>query len=654
MDLQKLDFLSSPISLYFNNKRTHTSKIGGILFILFLSFCLIYSCIILYIITNHLNVISLIYKKFEWEVGHYSMNATSLFHFFQLYSSENGGYFDKYNSQVIRIYTTYFHNNIDQSQLYEYDHWVFDECREGIDNKDINKDLFINIDNFTNAACIRYYYNSKNKNYYSIEEKEFIWPYLEHGASNNDNVFLTTLIEKCQNDSIITSRLGKCAPDEFIEKHIKNYYAFFIYLLDNSVDPTNSKNPFQHYFKIISSEIGDSENYVENYIQLTPVRIRTKNGQIIGKYSDDINSYSFDSNIKSFGKSDKKILLKFHYLMQNNINIYERRYAGLLDILSNIGGTIQLFYYFFSIINFIFNKYIIIMDTNHFFYKIAVSSHGENISNNKTIKPFKIIKNNFIGNNKNNKEKKINNSLNFSYKNPLDTEIKEINKEKSIQSNKLSKLGIVELKKNNFLINTNDSTLKNNYIFHKNSSNNNESFDYSNLKIKEINGINDNFESLNFIKEKEWNSNINKKIVYKIGLLTSKFQHKISKTDGKKTNANKKSFHFPNTDYKINHCNNFSLKVRPTFKMSNLEELLTKQKLNKDILTGSKLIENKFSFLNYILCLNKRKEEFKNLYSLVLFRRKILSENFIFHQYIINLLIGKKCGINPKEIKNLV
>ena len=154
MILQKIDFLSPPVSLYFNEKRTHISKISGIIVIIMIICCLSYCIIILYNILNHLNVVSLIYKKFEWEAGYYEMNTTLLFHFFQIFSSENGGFFDKYNSKYIRIYSTYVYNNIEQSQLHNYDHWVFEQCREGIDNKDINKELSQNIVNFTNSACI--------------------------------------------------------------------------------------------------------------------------------------------------------------------------------------------------------------------------------------------------------------------------------------------------------------------------------------------------------------------------------------------------------------------------------------------------------------------------------------------------------------------
>ena len=352
--LQKLDIISPPITLHFNDQKSHTSKISGILVIIMVSLGFTYSFILFYNVINHLNVISLIYKKFEWESGYYPMNSTQLFYFFQIFCSENGGYFDKYDSKYIRIYTTYVQNNLEQSQLKNYDHWVFDECREGIDNKNINKELFEKIDNFTNAACIRYYYNSEEKKYFSLEEKGFIWPHLEHGISRRDNVFLTTMLEKCSNDSILTTLLGNCSSSENIEKYIKKYFGFYIYLLDNSIDPTNYTNPIQNYFQIISTGVGNSKTFVENYMHFAPVRMRTKVGQIFSRYND-INSFFFDFNRKGTAESYNRILLKNYYLMQNNINIYERRYDGVLDILANIGGSLHLLFYTFFTLNYIYH-----------------------------------------------------------------------------------------------------------------------------------------------------------------------------------------------------------------------------------------------------------------------------------------------------------
>ena len=646
MELQQIDFLSSPISLYFNNKRTHTSKISGILVIIFLLSCISYSSILLYNLINHINAITLIYKKFEEEAGYYRMNTTSLFHFFQIFSSKNGGYFDKYNSTFIRIYLTYAHDNLESFHLEDIEHWVFDECKEGIDNKDINKDLFLNITNFTNSACIRFYYNTNKKQYFSLGDKEFKWPILEHGASRKDNIFLKTQIEKCRNDSIITKALGVCSSNESIEEYISKYDGFFMYLLDNSVDPTNYSNPFQQYFQIITNKISKSLTFVENYINFSPVRVRTRVGQLFGKYSD-INSFFFDSRRKSTVESDNRILLKYYYLMENNINIYERRYNGYLDILSSIGGTIQLFFYFFFIINFIINKYIIIMDTNHFFYEIENSSNeqSKNKSNeNKNIDPFKNIEQNFIARNSNNSKLKMPlYSFNLSFRNPLDSETKEFESEKN------ENLVNVQFKTQKYI-----KKLKKNNSNSESSSNiSNESFNNSSVKMKKLNLVNQKLDSLNSIKEKNWNSYRNKKLNSDIGSQTTKNNKVMSKNDINNTNINYKSHLFANS-YIFKGNDNFTLKFRPSFKMSNLEEVLKNKKLNKDMLVRSKYFEKKFSLLYFLFCANKRKEDFKNLYSLVLFRRKILSENFIFHQYIINLLLGQKCGINPKEIKNLI
>ena len=667
MILQNIDFLSPPVSLYFNEKRTHISKISGIIVIIMIICCLSYSIIILYNILNHLNVVSLIYKKFEWEAGYYEMNTTLLFHFFQIFSSENGGFFDKYNSKYIRIYSTYVYNNIEQSQLHNYDHWVFGQCREGIDNKDINKELSQNIINFTNSACIRYYYNSKNQNYYSLGDNGFIWPHLEHGTSHRENVYLTTLFEKCSNNSILTTILGDCASKESIEEYVKKYISLYMYLLDRSVDPTNYTNPFQNNYQIINTNIGNSKTFVENYIHFAPVRMRTKVGDLFGKY-EDINSLFFDFNRKGTADSDGKILLKNYYLLDNDFNIYERRYSDFFDILSNIGGASQLFFYFFYTINYIYNYYRVVMDTNHFFCKIQTSSYEEVDKNGRStiidpFKDFKTKKNNTI------------NSLNIQNMNPL----KDINLNNEIkpENNKFTKhRGSAQLKINNFFLDSKNKSFNQNkdtkYL--KSSSFSNNSLDYSNLKFKESDNINNEkkIDSIDLIKNKNYlsqnnvlNSKINNIINSKNATARTINCNKSNNNfiiSSKSQKPKKKSFHFGanlkdgNNNFQ-NKKRKFPFKIRPTFKMNNLEEVLKTQKLNKDLVDKSTNFEKEFSFLYFLLCecyKNKRKKEFKTLYSLISFRKRILSENFIFHQYIINLLIGKKCGIDPHEIKYLV
>ena len=183
----QIDFLSPPITLFHLERRTHTSKVGGILVSIMVIICSIYISYLLYDLITHKKLTSIFHKKFEYEAGYYSFNSSSIFHFIQIFSPENGGYFDEYDSRYIRAYITYVHANFSYGDLKLYDHWVFDRCRENIDNKDLESFLFNNVQNFTNGVCIRHYYNSKDKKYYTLGDNKFIWPHLEHGIAQRNN-----------------------------------------------------------------------------------------------------------------------------------------------------------------------------------------------------------------------------------------------------------------------------------------------------------------------------------------------------------------------------------------------------------------------------------------------------------------------------------
>lgn len=173
MMLGYLDLLSPPITLFHLERRTHTSKIGACLVIILVTVSGGYISFLLYSVIRHTKVVSMFYKKFEFEAGHYPFNSSSIFHFIQIFSSDNGGYFDKYDTKYIRAFTTLVHSNFNDSDLELYDHWVFDNCQKNIDDKDIDPILFHNVENFTNAVCIKYFFNSTEKKYYQLEEKGF-------------------------------------------------------------------------------------------------------------------------------------------------------------------------------------------------------------------------------------------------------------------------------------------------------------------------------------------------------------------------------------------------------------------------------------------------------------------------------------------------
>ena len=154
--INRIDFLSPPITLFHLERRTHTSKVGGSLVILMFMLCSLFIYLLVSEIATHKKMTTIFHKKFEFEAGLYSFNSSSIFHFIQIFSADSGGYFDKYDSKYIRAYIAYVHSNFSHSSLNLYDHWVFDTCRKDIDDKDLEPYLFDNVEDFTNGVCIRY------------------------------------------------------------------------------------------------------------------------------------------------------------------------------------------------------------------------------------------------------------------------------------------------------------------------------------------------------------------------------------------------------------------------------------------------------------------------------------------------------------------
>lgn len=115
MNLHKLDFLSPQITLFFYEKRAHTSKIGGLFVLIMISLSLAYVSYLLFIVISHKKATSVFFKRFEWEAGRYSFNSSSIFHFIQIFSPENGGFFDEYNPRLIHTYTTFVHSSFQES-----------------------------------------------------------------------------------------------------------------------------------------------------------------------------------------------------------------------------------------------------------------------------------------------------------------------------------------------------------------------------------------------------------------------------------------------------------------------------------------------------------------------------------------------------------
>ena len=602
--LDTIDLLSPPITLFYLEKRTHSSIVGGSFIILLFLFCLSYVIYLLYLVIAHKKVTSLYYKQFEYNIGKYYLNSSSIYFFIQLHSIDNKSYRYNYASKYIRTYTYYGNTDFEESNLDKIDHWVYDSCREGIDNKNLDSSLFKNINNFNSSGCLRYYYNSIERKYYSLEEKGFISPFLANGTSQKNNVFLHTSIQKCTNDSITNIIFDNCPSQEEIDEYSTKIVAIFLYLIDNQIDPTNYNNPIQKYIQSITSGMGTAQSFEESYIFYSPVKVRTKKGAFFEK-TRDLETIYYDSNIKlSTSNSDKYFkYTRFTHFIQNNILIYERRYDDYFDILSDIGGIIQCIFNLFYWINYLLNKYIIVSDTNKLFFSMIerradslneekfkkinrINSKANDSSINyfrdsfksKTI--FGTIVNENNGKNENNEVK---NNLNES-----------INKENILNKGETIKLNIMSSKKS-----SSNSHLNN--IINKNKNNNN-------------------------------NNIITKKT---------------------------KEIHY-HSSHKNNYLSQKKSKLRPSFfnkekRLSDNNPNILKNNLVNQTIKISQLFSNKvnlkkkYSFYEFLKSICSTK--INNINFLVKYRKCLLSEEQILKSHINNIILEKK--INVDKYQNL-
>ena len=639
-----MDFLSPPITLFHLERRTHTSRVGATLVIALIIICLTYTIFLLYNLISHKQMTYIFHKKFEYEAGYYSFNSSSVFHFIQIFSPDNGGYFDKFDSRYIRAYTTYVKSNLTYDNLDLHDHWVFDQCKKNVDDKGLDPALFANVENFTNGVCIKHFYNSKEKKYYSFGTEGFKWPYLEHGIAQRNNIYLTTIVQKCSNDSIINEIFGKCPPQKEIDNYLSKYFGIYLYFTDTQIDPTDFKKPITKFLQVISTGIGTPQTYVESHIHFSPVRILTKIGSILGK-SYETNSFYFDFNRKgSASNTGQKYftITKYYHLIQNNVQIYERRYNNIFDLFSEIGGIAQFIFYIFYWINYIYNIFIVDIDTNSMFFSIK-EKKGNNkrhtyLNLNKFPNKIKIsgndnkifnIQNNILSLDKN-EMKKLRNSefyVNLNNKNENKTNLQNYNlfikKTPSIKSNK-----------NEINLNEMDNFNKGNIKREKSISpqkncNENSHEILHNLNMKKNLDFTENLNSYNKIKfQNISNSSINSK---------SMNNKEIIRPELNNFNKDNKEEYDDKKRYKKSSKNIDNICISK----------VSVDKIEYDYPRG-KSSRHVPSIIDLTKSLIFKKEK-TNYYYIHLFRKHLLSEEHLLKSHITLVLLEKKYKISNDE-----
>ena len=159
--------------------------------------------------------------------------------------------------------------------LTNFDHWIYGPCNNNTDTVGISH--LINYDYFTESACIRKFYNSKNQKYYDTTDKNFIWPFLDKGCSHPKRTFYGIVIEKCRQSTLNNLfNKKKCKSNNEIEKYIKEK-SLNLQIIDQFTDVFNYNEPFNKYFYTISGTFAENTIGI-NYLNFNPAIVKTHNG----------------------------------------------------------------------------------------------------------------------------------------------------------------------------------------------------------------------------------------------------------------------------------------------------------------------------------------------------------------------------------------
>ena len=683
MFFEKFDFLSPKITLFYKYKQRHSSPIGGILTTLMIIICILFILRFLINLFFHSTPSVIFYRKYEKDITKYSLDSSSIPHL--IWISSNNYNNKNINTKIIRAILLAEENNYaaNTSNLKNYDHWVYDSCTENdFNNYEYYHNLIFNDDyiynnnkhrDISNAICIRYYYNKTEQTYYSSNNNSFRYPYLENGISNRNNTVLSTFIEKCTNDSITNNILDGCESEENIQNYLKENNLAYIQILDHQVDLTNLNSPIKSYFMGISSFLLHSNGYEVNTINLSPLLIRSNQNFINDDYIEK-NAIIIDNTQTTIIGGNNKILLKYLFCIQNYKQIYERKYIDLFDAFSSIGGIVQFFYYVFYIINYFYNDYILILNTQNLFLNdpknrkisklIPFNKHQSVVDpkclnkNNSLIKNYessnilqelrcyKLVTKAHPNNNLNDGDLSSiqlseSNNDNDSYfffnrkkeKNDIETKHKKPRKSQQINSKTIQKMKLKDDLKKNFRYSMFNpkSTVIISPMNHDYTGKN-----FSNLMILSSNGDLSNYKD-----------HIEFENSYKNNSKNNTYTNKITLIDNRDRNYNFKKNHSFAENVKIfNFLKNKNKTMKPDFPVRNSNKRLRKTIVD---FAKEKYYSQKLTFKDYIRFMCSIKNKRRDILIIQQFRKKLLSEEHFFKSHLFICLIIQKIKIDKDD-----
>ena len=394
MFLKKLDWISPPITLYFKGEGAHVSIYSGILSIV--AYVITFAATIYYALgfINRESPKAYFFNRYVEDAGTFPVNATQMFHFFQL-SDPNTNKKVPLDFSAFRIVgfdNAYSDDYMKNKEIVtEKDHWIYGNCNNDSDTEGIS--YLIDMDYYTDSACIRKYYDVKTHRYYEPNQPGFRWPVILKGCSNPERTYYGIIMQRCDKASEFLKENGgptcKSATqiDEIIDSVSLNFQ-----IIDHFADMLNYDMPFTKYFYEVTSAI-TKHNFAIQHLNFNPANMLTHNGFFFDNQVRE-DAYFFVQNEKQtvIDTEEEEItngcLIGVYFWMQNTLQYYERNYDRIQDILGDIGGISSIVLTVASVLNVLINNFIIILDTED----LALSLEQDNYSQRELAKRPTIFK----------------------------------------------------------------------------------------------------------------------------------------------------------------------------------------------------------------------------------------------------------------------
>jgi hypothetical protein len=192
-----------------------------------------------------------------------------------------------------------------------------------------------------------------------------------------NNFSLSTIVEKCDNNSILTEALGYCAEESEIDNYLKLNYGLDLNVKEFEINSENYSHQ-KYYFIYGISNMLKPLKIIENNIIFIPVKIEIKSGIFFQKRQTNItySLYNYYRHEEEINDNSSKILSIYNFGLSPSGYSFKNNYKTFFGCFPKIGGIIQLIYYMFYGINFFYNQFTIINDTKKLFYQLNNSERA--------------------------------------------------------------------------------------------------------------------------------------------------------------------------------------------------------------------------------------------------------------------------------------